>query len=110
MTVACLLAFAALTSLSPAALDAWRDRLAARKTNALLVVHHDKIVYEWYAPGHDAQRRQGTASMAKALVGGMSLMAAIQDGRLRPEDLASKFIPAWKDDPLKSKITIRHLA
>ena len=48
--------------------------------------------------------------MAKALVGGVSLAVAMSDGRISPDDLASKYIPGWSEDPLKSKITIRHLA
>ena len=48
--------------------------------------------------------------MAKALVGGMSLLVAISDGAFRPTTSRPKYIPAWRDDPLKSKITIRHLA
>src|SRR5207237_7314080 len=96
--------------MSRAALDAWRDHLAERKTNALLVIRHDKIVYEWYAEGHGPEKKQGTASLAKAIVGGSSLMAALQDGRIKPDDLAAKYIPAWRSDPQKSRITIRQLA
>ncbi len=65
---------------------------------------------EWYAPGWDANRPHGTASMAKALVGGMSLAVAMSDGRISPDDPASKYIAGWRADPLKSKITIRQLA
>jgi len=36
---------------------------------------------EWYAPGWDADKKHGTASLAKALVGGMSLVLALDDGR-----------------------------
>jgi CubicO group peptidase (beta-lactamase class C family) len=96
--------------MSTAALDAWRDRLAAQKTNAVLVMRHDKIVYEWYAPGHTPDKKQGTASLAKAIVGGSSLMIALQDGRIAVDDLASKYIPAWRADPQKKLITIRQLA
>src|SRR5207302_6428817 len=42
--------------------------------------------------------------------GGMSLLVAIGDGSIGADDLASKYILAWRNDPLKSKITIRHLA
>jgi CubicO group peptidase (beta-lactamase class C family) len=87
-----------------------RDGLAARGTRALLVVRRGKIAYEWYAPGVDANRRHGTASLAKSLVAGMSLLVAIQDGRLKPDDPAWRYIPAWKNHPRKSRITIRHLA
>jgi hypothetical protein len=65
--------------MSRAALNAWKDRLAALKTTALLVIRHDKIVYEWYAEGHGPDRKQGTASLAKAIVGGTSLMVALED-------------------------------
>ncbi|HDY87441.1 MAG TPA: hypothetical protein ENH82_04905, partial [bacterium] len=64
----------------------------------------------WYAPGHGQKKRHGTASLAKALVGGMSLMLALNDGNIAVDDLACKYIPQWKDHPQKSKITIRHLA
>jgi len=48
--------------------------------------------------------------MAKALVGGNSLMLALNDGLMKPDDEACKYIPQWKAHPQKSKITIRHLA
>jgi CubicO group peptidase (beta-lactamase class C family) len=90
-------------------LDAIKDRLAAKKTRAFLVVRNDHIVYEWYASGVTAKTKQGTASLAKALVGGMSLAVAMTDGKISIDDPASKFIPQWKNDIRKSKITIRHL-
>ncbi len=96
--------------LDPARLEAWRSRLAAHGTTGLVLVRRGRIVLEWYAPGWDADRPHGTASMAKALVGGISLAVAMSDGKISPEDAASKYIAAWKDDPLKSKITIRQLA
>jgi len=96
--------------MSRAVLDAWRVRLAAVGTNALLVVRDDKIVYEWYAEGHGPDRKQGTASLAKAVVGGSSLLVAMQDHRIGIDDLASKYIPAWRDGSRKSRITVRQLA
>jgi CubicO group peptidase (beta-lactamase class C family) len=96
--------------MSRAALDAWRAKLSEQKTTALLVMRHDKIVYEWYAEGQGPAKRQGTASLAKALVGGSSLMIALEDHRMSVDDPASKYIPAWRDDPQKSRITIRELA
>jgi CubicO group peptidase (beta-lactamase class C family) len=96
--------------MSRASLDAWRDRLAGQKTRALLVMRHGKIVYEWYAEGNGPEKKQGTASLAKAIVGGSSLMIALEDGRMKPDDLAAKYIPAWRSDSRKSRITIRQLA
>ena len=92
-----------------AQLDAWRDRLAAHHTAALLVVRHDRIVYEWYAPGTTASTKLGTASAAKGLVGGMAAAVAINDGLIHLTDRAAQYVSQWRDDPLKSKITLREL-
>ena len=80
------------------------------KLDALLVIRHDTIVYEWYAKGYGRHVPHYTASLAKALVGGITLIMALGDGKLKLEDPAWKFVPQWRDDPLKSKITILHLA
>jgi len=93
-----------------AKLEALRQTLADSRTTAFLVVRRGKIVLEWYAPGHDALRKQGTASLAKAVVGGVSLMLAMDQGLIRPDDLASRYISSWRDDPRKSRIQIQHLA
>ncbi|HEU0039421.1 MAG TPA: serine hydrolase domain-containing protein, partial [Verrucomicrobiae bacterium] len=95
--------------LSSERLDAIKERLAAKKTRAFLVVRNDRVIYEWYAPGVTATTKQGTASLAKALVGGMSLAVAITDGRISIDDPAARFVPQWRPDPRKSKITIRQL-
>jgi CubicO group peptidase (beta-lactamase class C family) len=94
----------------PRKLDALQHELAQRGTTALLIMRHGKIVREWYAPGNGPGKLQGTASLAKALVGGLSLLVAMNDGRIRPDDLASKYIPLWRSDPVKARITIRELA
>lgn len=91
-------------------LDALCDELAARDTKSFLVVRGDHIVYEWYASDHGPSQRHYTASLAKALVGGLSLMLAMDDSLISPDDLACDYIPQWKDHPQKSKIAIRHLA
>jgi CubicO group peptidase (beta-lactamase class C family) len=90
-------------------LDALRDELARRRTRALLVVRNDRLVYEWYARGVGARSRQGTASLAKALVVGLSLGVALTDGLIKLDDPAAKYIPQWKGDPKKARITVRQL-
>ena len=91
-------------------LQALQAELARRRTHGLVIVRNDRIVWEWYAREWGPHRPHHTASLAKALVGGMSLMAALDEGRIHIDDPAWKYIPAWKEDPLKAKITIRHLA
>jgi CubicO group peptidase (beta-lactamase class C family) len=96
--------------LDAGALNTWKDALAASGTSGLLVVRRGSVAFEWYSPNGGVDKPHGTASMAKALVGGMSLLVALSDGKIGPDDLAAKYIPGWSADPLKSKITIRQLA
>jgi len=90
--------------------DRLTETLAAGNTKALLVVKNDKIICEWYAKGHGPDKKHYTASLAKALVGGMSLLVVLNDGLIAADDPACKYVPQWKGDPIKSEITIRHLA
>jgi CubicO group peptidase (beta-lactamase class C family) len=90
-------------------LEKLQRSLAAKNTKALLVIRHDRIVWEWYAPGHSRIKTHYSASMAKALVGGVAVAVAISDGRIALDDPASKFVPQWRDDPQKAIITIRQL-
>ena len=96
-------------SVSRKALDDLNDRLAARNTKAFLVVRNDRVIHEWYAPDHSATAKHYTASMAKAIVGGLSIAVALTDRRLALDDSVSNHVPQWKSDPLKSRITIRQL-
>jgi CubicO group peptidase (beta-lactamase class C family) len=95
--------------LSAPRLDALRDDLATRNTAALLIVRNDRIVYEWYASGRGAATRHYTASMAKAIAGGVSLAVALSDKRIALDDPTSRYVAAWRNDPRKSRITVRHL-
>ncbi|MCX7012632.1 MAG: serine hydrolase [Candidatus Sumerlaeota bacterium] len=91
-------------------IEALRDSLEATKTHEFLVIRDDQIVLEWYAKDYGPERPHYTASMAKSVVGGLSFLVAVDDGRVNADDLACKYIPQWRDDPLKSKITLRQLA
>ncbi len=92
-----------------ARLEQMRKSLADQRTTGLLVIRNDKIVCEWYQQGHGAEKHHYTASMAKAVVGGVSLAVAMSDGLIALDDPAAGFVPQWKSDPRKSKIAIRHL-
>jgi CubicO group peptidase (beta-lactamase class C family) len=88
-------------------LKAMQERLAAKGTKALLIARNDRIVLEWYA---DPEKKSHyTASMAKALVGGIAVAVALTDGKMSLDDPAYKFVPQWRDDPTRSKITVRQL-
>ncbi|MFC2124090.1 serine hydrolase [Bacteroidota bacterium] len=90
-------------------LDDVSDSLFSRKTKKLLIIRNDKIILERYADGYEDPKAHYTASLAKALVGGMSLLLAIQDGYIYPDATACNYIDEWKKHNRKSKITIRQL-
>lgn len=91
-------------------LEELRAGLAQRNTHALLIVRHGQLAYEWYAEGYGPTTRQPTSSMAKSLAGGMALLVALHDARIHLDEPAARYIPAWREDPVRSGITIRQLA
>ena len=97
--------------MSSARLNDMMQTLQSKGTKKLLIIKNDYIVCEWFAEGwHDSLRTHYSASLAKALVGGLSLLIALQDELLFPDMPVCQLVPEWKKDPQKSKITIRHLA
>src|SRR4051794_33925332 len=54
----------------------WRS-FQERNTTAFLLIRRDQVVFERYAAGNSRSTPHYTASLAKALVGGLSLMLAI---------------------------------
>jgi len=91
-------------------LDALRDTLAARGTTSFLVARHDRVVYEWYGNGSDKNALNEVGSLARSLVGGVSLAIALSDGRLSLDDPVLKYVRQWRGVPEKSRITVRQLA
>ena len=87
------------------------DELSEKGTKKLMIIKNDCVVLDWSADGWaDSLRGHYTASLAKAVVSGMSLAAAMDDGLIYPDEAACNHIPQWKDKNLHSKITIRQLA
>jgi len=95
--------------MSSAKLDSLAKDLATRGTKDFLVVRNDRIVYEWYAEGRSERDQHFTASLAKALVGGMSVAVALHDGRLKLDDPVSRYVSQWRSDDRKARITFRQL-
>ncbi|MFQ5718404.1 MAG: serine hydrolase domain-containing protein [Acidobacteriota bacterium] len=96
--------------MSPTRLDDLRDALAERGTRSFLVIRNGRLVYEWYSMDHGPNLRHAAAASTKALVGGLVLAVAADDGRIRLSDPAAQYIPEWREDRVRSKITIRQLA
>ena len=95
--------------IDPIPLQEHADELFRRNTQIYVIIYNDTIVYERYLPDWNRYKPHGTASAAKGIMGGLSLMLAIHDGLVSLDDPAYKYIPQWKDDPPKSKITLRQL-
>lgn len=95
--------------LDPQALDELRDELVSKNTEALVIIKDGKLVYEWYSPDSGPNRKHSTAAMAKGVTASIALAAAVDEGLIGLDDPAWKYIPQWKDDPVRSRITIRQL-
>lgn len=76
---------------------------------AVLIMVNGAIVHEAYASGWNAGRAHPLASGTKSFTG-VTAIAAIQDGLISSlDEVVSDTITEWKNDPRKSKITVRHL-
>lgn len=75
---------------------------------ALLVQRDGPVLFEQYDDGWTAERPHPLASGTKSFTGVLAMLA-VQDGLLKLDELACTTLTEWKDDPRKSKITVRHL-
>jgi len=67
-----------------------------------------KVVFEQYDNGGSASQQQMLASGTKSF-NGIVAAAAITDGLITFDDLASTYLPEWKTDARKSRITLRQM-
>ena len=78
------------------------------KGHALLVLLDGEIVYEHYETPWTASTRHPLASGTKSFVGVLAA-AAVEDGLIAWDQPVSTVIEEWRDDPRKSRITVRQL-
>ncbi len=64
-------------------------------TDALVVIHGDKIVYEKFFNGMHANQPHQMMSVTKSFGGLLGLMA-VEDGKLKESDLVTKYVPELK--------------
>jgi CubicO group peptidase (beta-lactamase class C family) len=88
-------------------LEKLRAYFEEKKTRAALVVRHGKIVGEWYWDNKDKDSKFPAYSVTKSF-SSTAIGMLIADRKLKLDQPAADFIPAWKDDDRKG-ITIRHL-
>jgi CubicO group peptidase (beta-lactamase class C family) len=99
----------AVTVPTPAAFAAAADYSAALSGRALLVMVDGKVVHERYDNGWSADRPHMLASGTKSFTGVIAA-AAIQDGIIPSWDApVADAIEAWRADPVKKTVTVRHL-
>lgn len=75
---------------------------------ALLVIHRGEVVCERYAADYTREAPHALFSGTKGL-NGLMAAAAAADGMLSLDELVADTLTEWKDDPLKSRMTIRQL-
>ena len=75
---------------------------------AFVVMQHGKVIFEEYPNGGGKSTARRIYSGTKGFWG-LAALAAVEDGIIDLDERASNTITEWKDDPRKSKITIRQL-
>lgn len=84
------------------------DYSAKHVGDAVLVMQNGTVLFERYEEGASASKPHMLASGTKSFTGVVA-MFAVQDGLLDLDEKVADTITEWKEDPAKSKITIRHL-
>jgi CubicO group peptidase (beta-lactamase class C family) len=80
----------------------------SRRGVSMLVIQNGRTIFEHYANGGSARARWPIFSGTKSFWG-IGAVAAAHDGLFTLDDLVSDTITEWKNEPRKSRITIRQL-
>jgi CubicO group peptidase (beta-lactamase class C family) len=75
---------------------------------AVLIMIDGAVAFERYDRGWSAERPHPLASGTKSFTGVLAI-CAVQDGLLSLDEPACNTLTEWKNDPARSKITVRHL-
>lgn len=75
---------------------------------SLVVIKNGAIVHESYPNDGGPDRAWALASDTKSF-SGIIAAAAVQDGLLTLDERVARTLPEWRDDPNKSKITLRQI-
>ncbi len=85
-----------------------RKKLQEIKSNALVVIRNDSLLYEEYWDGFSKKTVSNSFSVAKSIVSTL-IGIALQEGKIKSlDDPASIYIPSFNKEDQK-KVTIRHL-
>ncbi len=103
-----LLARGACAELNAAAMRAAASYSAHHAGLSCLVIQDGRTLLEQYSGGADAGTPLRIYSGTKAFWS-LAALAAAEDGFVDLDEPVAKTIPQWRDDPHKSRITIRQL-
>lgn len=84
------------------------DYSRERRGYALIVMQHDKVIFEEYQNGSSIGATHKIYSGTKSFWV-MAALAAVHDGILSLDERVCDTIPAWRSDLLKRTITVRQL-
>src|SRR5438067_12639390 len=89
-------------------LSAAADYSRSRRGFALLVMQNDRVIFEDYENGAKPNEAHKIYSGTKSFRA-IAAMAAVEDDLLKLDERTAETLTEWRDDPLKSQITIRQL-
>ena len=98
-------------SLAPERLERYRAAAtysASRRGVSLVVMRDGQVEFEDYPNGGAADRGNRLASGTKSFSCALAAAAA-EDGLVDLDAPASRYLPAWREDPEKSKVAVRQL-
>lgn len=81
---------------------------ASHRGTSFLVIQNGKTLLEEYPAGGGAETSRRIYSGTKAFWN-LAALAAAEDGLLGLDNPVANTIPSWRDDPRKSRVTIRQL-
>jgi CubicO group peptidase (beta-lactamase class C family) len=97
----------ASVGLDPTKLDQLATTAEQGKSNCLVIVRDGKLAGEWYFRGTNQDSTQDIYSATKSITSTLVGIAQ-DDGDLRIDDHASKYIPQWQGTPAGA-VTVRDL-
>ncbi len=74
----------------------WGESIAANYTDGIVVLHKGRIVYEKFLGAFSPIKLHWAASVTKSFVGTLAAIL-VDEGKLDPEALCSKYVPELKD-------------
>jgi CubicO group peptidase (beta-lactamase class C family) len=96
------------TNLGPAAVRKAAEYSASHRGTSFLAIQNGKTLLEEY-PGRASQNMPLRIYSGTKAFWNLAALAAVEDGILKLDERVADTIATWRDDPRKSRVTIRQL-